>query len=100
MMKYGNLYVCWVQGNTHTTVNGFDVLNQLKQETMPAGQAQTRLYDNAGNLTSLTDYNGKTTTYTYDKLNRLLSRTPDPTLTDVRPRDRGVLHDNASGHGG
>jgi RHS repeat-associated protein len=62
---------------------GFDVLSQLKQETMPAGQTQTRTYDSAGNLTSLTDYNGKTTTYTYDTLNRLLSRTPDSSLTDT-----------------
>ena len=30
-------------------------------------------------MTSLTHFNGKTTTYTYDTLNRLLSRTPDPT---------------------
>ncbi len=27
-----------------------------------------------------TDFNGKTTTFQYDLLNRLLSKTPDPTL--------------------
>jgi RHS repeat-associated protein len=50
---------------------------------MPAGQQQTRTYDAAGNLQTLTDYNGKTTTYTYDTLNRLLSRTPDSRLPDT-----------------
>ena len=58
--------------NSHTTQNGFDVLRQLKTETMPSGNlTQTRTYDPAGNLLSLTDYNGKTTTYTYDALNRI-----------------------------
>ena len=41
---------------------------------------ESRGYDAAGNLISLTHFNGKTTTYTYDNLNRLLSRIPDPTL--------------------
>jgi YD repeat-containing protein len=67
--------------NTHTTQNAFDVLSQLKTETMPAGQTQTRNYDVAGNLTSLTDYNGHTTTYTYDTLKRLLTKVPDHTLS-------------------
>lgn len=68
--------------NTHLTQNAFDVLSQLKTETMPAGQTQTRNYDAAGNLTSLIDYNGKTTTYTYDALNRPLAKTPDPSLSE------------------
>jgi len=49
---------------------------------MPAGQKQTRTYDAEGNLISLTDYNGKTTTYTYDALNRLIAKTPDASLGD------------------
>jgi RHS repeat-associated protein len=69
--------------NSHTTQNGFDTLNQLKQETLPVGQTQTRTYDATGNLISLTDYNGKTTTYASDALNRLLSKAPDPSLTDT-----------------
>jgi YD repeat-containing protein len=35
---------------------------------------ESRYYDPAGNLTSLTHFNGATATYTYDALNRLLSR--------------------------
>ena len=50
---------------------------------MPAGQTQTRNYDAAGNLTSLTDYNGHTTTYAYDALNRLITKTPDAATGDV-----------------
>jgi len=34
-----------------------------------------------GNLTSKVDFNGKTTTYAYDSLNRLLSKTPDTSFT-------------------
>jgi YD repeat-containing protein len=52
----------------------------LKTETLPSGPIQTRIYDAAGNLASLTDFNGKTTTYTYDVMNRLLSKIPDPSL--------------------
>jgi len=69
--------------NNHATDNAFDLLGQLNLETMPAGQSQTRTYDASGNLQTLTDYNGKTTTYTYDSMNRLLSRTPDPSLPDT-----------------
>jgi RHS repeat-associated protein len=83
----GNL-TALTDANTHMTQNGFDPLNQLNQETMPAGQMQTRTYDAAGNLKSLTDYNayattdpnGHTTTYTYDTLNRLTQRTPGQAL--------------------
>src|SRR5260370_13712776 len=49
---------------------------------MPAGQTQTRNYDPAGNLASLVDYNGHTSTYPYDKLNRPLTKIPDPTLNE------------------
>lgn len=31
------------------------------------------------------DFNGKTTTFAYDLLNRLLSRTPDPSFTGAVP---------------
>ena len=41
---------------------------------MPASQTETRNYDTAGNLTSLVHFNQVATTYTYDSLNRLLSR--------------------------
>jgi YD repeat-containing protein len=38
--------------------------------------------DNAvGNLAIRTDFNGKTTTYAYDSLNRLSSKTPDPSFS-------------------
>jgi YD repeat-containing protein len=34
-----------------------------------------RIYDSAGNLQTVTHFDGVQTTYTYDPLNRLLSRT-------------------------
>ena len=37
-------------------------------------------YDGAGNLLTHADFNGKTTTYSYDAANRLLSKTPDPSF--------------------
>jgi RHS repeat-associated protein len=66
--------------NSHLTENRFDLLSQPVSKTLPDGSlTETRQYDAAGNLTSLTHFNGKTTTYAYDSLNRLLSRAPDPT---------------------
>jgi YD repeat-containing protein len=38
-------------------------------------------YDFVGNLTSKVDFNGKTTSYAYDSLNRLLSKTPDASFS-------------------
>jgi YD repeat-containing protein len=61
--------------NTHTSQQNFDLLGELTNKTLPDGSlTESRQYDNNGNLTSLTHFNGVTTTYTYDNLNRLLSR--------------------------
>jgi YD repeat-containing protein len=61
----------------------FDALSRLTSRTLPDGSLkESRLYDPAGNLSSLTHFNGKTTTYTYDSLNRLTARTPDPSLNE------------------
>src|SRR5262249_8832577 len=40
-------------------------------------------YDSAGSMTSRKDFNGKTTTYAYDSMNRLLSKTPDPSFSSI-----------------
>src|SRR5262249_9689958 len=45
--------------------------------TLPAGMTEIYGYDAAGNLTSKKDFNGHTTTYAYDTMNRLLSKTAD-----------------------
>lgn len=45
------------------------------QKTLPDKTlTETRAYDAAGNLVALTHFNGVTTTYSYDALNRLTSR--------------------------
>ncbi len=61
--------------NSHTTLNGFDALDEPVTKTLPDQTlTETRQYDAAGNLASLTHFNNVTTSYTYDALNRLLSR--------------------------
>ena len=62
-------------------------------------------YDATGNLSSRTDFRGKTTTYAYESMNRLLSKTPDASLGEpavtytytatwsTRDDDRCVGHD-------
>jgi YD repeat-containing protein len=42
---------------------------------------ESSAYDAVGNLAAKTNFNGKTTTYTYDLLNRLHQKIPDPSLS-------------------
>jgi YD repeat-containing protein len=44
---------------------------------LPAGQFEIYAYDTGGNLQNRTDFNGKTTTFNYDLMRRLLSKVPD-----------------------
>ena len=68
---------------TNVTNNSFNLLSQLTSKVLPDGSStESRTYDAAGNLQTLTHFNGKTTTYAYDSLNRLITRTPDPTLSE------------------
>ncbi len=67
----------------HTTQDSFDLLYEPISKTLPDGSlTETKSYDAAGNLLSLTHFNGKTTTYAFDGVNRLLTRTPDPSLNE------------------
>ena len=51
------------------------MLTELTSKTLPDGTlTESRTYDNNGNLATVTHFNGAVTTYTYDQLNRLLSR--------------------------
>jgi RHS repeat-associated protein len=68
----------------HITANSFNAFNELTFKILPdQTHTETRTYDAAGNLYQLTHFNGAVTTYTYDALNRLLSRaTPgEPTVS-------------------
>lgn len=59
----------------HTTQDAYNLLYEPVSTTLPDGTStETRKYDAQGNLTSLTNFNGDTTTYSYDQMNRLLSR--------------------------
>ncbi|MCD8488706.1 MAG: hypothetical protein LRZ84_18695 [Desertifilum sp.] len=41
---------------------------------LPLNQRSSTIYDAAGNVQSVTDFNGNTITYTYDAENRLVSK--------------------------
>lgn len=45
------------------------------------GQSETTAYDAVGNVSAKTDFNGKTTTFTYDTLNWMFSKIPDASLS-------------------
>ncbi|HYG83051.1 MAG TPA: RHS repeat-associated core domain-containing protein, partial [Pyrinomonadaceae bacterium] len=56
---------------------GYDALGRVTQITR-GGLSMSYVHDGVGNMTSRTDYNGATTAYTYDNLNRLTNVTyPD-----------------------
>ncbi len=60
----------------------YDGVGRTLTETTPLGHVTTYAYDNAGNQTSVTDANNKTTSYTYDAANRVLTiTTPDTGVT-------------------
>jgi RHS repeat-associated protein len=79
----GNLLTS-TDANGHLTQTPYNALNELTSTALPDGAlTETRTYDYAGNLFSLLNFNGKTTGYGYDPQNRLLSKTPDPTLNET-----------------
>jgi len=67
--------------NNHATQLGYDNLNRRNSRTLPLSMSDTTAYDAVGNVSTSTDFNGKTTTFTYDTLHRLLTKIPDPTLS-------------------
>src|SRR5205085_2880546 len=66
--------------NNHTTRFEYDQLGRRVKRILPGSQFETYSYDNGGNLSNTTDFNGKATTFTYDTMRRLLSKTPDASL--------------------
>lgn len=74
-------FITFQDANSHTSIEDYDLLSELTQKTLPDGTlTETRTYDNNGNPVTVAHFNGMTTTYTYDALNRLLSRaTPGET---------------------
>ena len=73
--------VSQTDANNHTTRFEYDQLGRRVKRILPGGQFETYTYDNGGNLSSKSDFNGKTTTFGYDTMRRLLSKTPDPSLS-------------------
>ena len=74
----------WMRTLTRRVTRG-DSLNRRKRRTLPLGQFEQFTYDFEGNTATRVDFNGKTTTFANDSMNRLLSRTPDATFTGAVP---------------
>ena len=64
-----------IDANQHATTWTYDKLGRVLSRTLPLGMTETFVYD-SGNLKSHTDFDGKTTTFSYDADNdRLLATT-------------------------
>lgn len=65
---------------------GYDALNRLVSELGSAGQKTSYTLDGEGNVTAVTDPLGRTTTATYDALNRAVALTmPKPDASAAAP---------------
>lgn len=53
-----------------------DKVGRRTKRTLPEGMSELFTYED-GRLKTRTDFNGKTTTYGFDELNRLVTKTPD-----------------------
>ena len=77
---FGNVDSLTVYGGNNekaTTRYAYDLAGNLLSETSPLGYITAYEYDQEGNAVRKTDGNGKATTFGYDKLYRLTSRTDD-----------------------
>jgi RHS repeat-associated protein len=77
--------------NDFKTVSTYDAADHLLTVTDPDGHTTSYGYDRVGNLTSRTDANNHTTTYTYDAVDRLSS------VIDALNKTTSYAHD-ASGN--
>lgn len=59
---------------TYVNINDTKTTNQVLKVTNPNSH-YTNTYDSLGNVTSVTDHNGNTVTYTYDYLGQLIGET-------------------------
>lgn len=59
----------------HTTTYKYDDLGRRTGRQLPGGQSEAVTYFRSGAVKDRIDFNGTLTSYTYDNLNRLLSRT-------------------------
>jgi YD repeat-containing protein len=62
----------------------YDTMNRLWTRTLPGGGGvQTFHYNATGTVADVTDFNGKKTTFGYDNMDRLSTRTPDVSFGEV-----------------
>ncbi|MFJ4174698.1 RHS repeat-associated core domain-containing protein [Microbacterium sp. NPDC089696] len=101
----GTVATALAPGNgTNSTVYGYNANKQLTSMTPVTGSslgARAFTYDDFGRLRTATDGRGTTTTYTYDKLDRLLSTAfsdSTPTVTNTYT-NRGLPATRVDGNG-
>ena len=68
--------------NNRITRFEYDRMGRRTRRTLPMGGVETFEYDAGGNMTARVDFRGKRTTFTYNAMSRLLTKTPDPSLSE------------------
>lgn len=76
--------------NTGTTSYTYNLVRELKQETLPSGTALSMNYDSVGNLTAYTDGNSGQVSYGYNSVNELTTLTePNTAQTSFKYDAKG-----------
>jgi RHS repeat-associated protein len=73
--KIGNLVKTTYPDTNVVTSRTYNKQNQLISQTNPLQNSTTFTYDNAGNLSQITDAENRITQYSYDKNNRKIKKT-------------------------
>ncbi|MBY8881583.1 HNH/ENDO VII family nuclease [Actinacidiphila acidipaludis] len=93
--SHGNQNSTTAGGSTWT--NTYNILGQITNKQDPDAGASSMLYDANGNLTQTTDARGKTTSYTYDALNRKLGVYDAPSSGQTTANETASwVYDNAN----
>ena len=68
--------------NGNKTTYEYDLFKRKIKRTLPLLQVESFVYNSVGNEKSHTDFRGKTTTMNYDHRDRMLTKVPDPSLSE------------------
>ncbi len=78
-------HLTFKDANDNVTTNVYDGLDRLEKVVFPDSSYEQRYFDDGGNLSSLRNRAGQTTSFSYDELNRLKTKEPEglPIQTSV-----------------